>query len=117
MLLAEEYRQTGPREAPPVTVSRVNSAVEEQRVKLRFAGASCQSEEPWSTVAMVTSRDGEGEQTQDAAGECSHEVSVHCHLSSRRFPGGALNVLFLCFLHFMEKFSSMRTQSDSRAHL
>lgn len=65
------------------------------------------------------------------------------HLSSSRFPGGALNVLFcgekvdwttlslthhlkasrtmcflrgqaqltLCFLHFMEKFSSMRTQS------
>lgn len=113
-MLADEYRQTGPREAPPVTVSGVNSAVEEQRVKLRFAGASCQSEEPWSTVAMVTSRNGEGEPLQDAA---AHEVSVHCHLSSRRFPGGALNVLFLCFLHFMEKFSSMRTQSDSRAHL
>ena len=29
-------------------LSGVNSAVEEPRVKLRFAGASCRSEEPWS---------------------------------------------------------------------
>ena len=51
----------------------VNSAVEEQRVKLRFSGASCQSEEPWSAVAMVTGRRGRGEALQDVAGECLHE--------------------------------------------
>lgn len=58
--VSEEYRQTGLREvwAPPVTVSGVNSAVEEQRLKLRFTGASCQSEEPRSTGAMVTCRLG-----------------------------------------------------------
>lgn len=46
--------------ALPVAVSGgwVNSAAEEQRVKLRFAGASCQSEETRSTVAMVTSGGG-----------------------------------------------------------
>lgn len=109
MVLADEYCQTGLREVTGVLQSQclvgVNSAVEGQRVKLRFAGASCQSEQPWSSVAMVTS---------EVVGR-PHEVSVPfrpiCSLE------GPLNVLFLCFLHFMEKFSSMSTQSDSRAHL
>lgn len=59
MVLADEYCQTGLREVTGVLQSQclvgVNSAVEGQRVKLRFAGASCQSEQPWSSVAMVTS--------------------------------------------------------------
>lgn len=59
MVLADEYCQTGLREVTRVLQSQclvgVNSAVEGQRVKLRFAGASCQSEQPWSSVAMVTS--------------------------------------------------------------
>lgn len=61
VVLADEYCQTGLREASVTGVLQsqclvgVNSAVEGQRVKLRFAGASCQSEQPWSSVAMVTS--------------------------------------------------------------
>lgn len=59
MVLADKYCQTGLREVTGVLQSQclvgVNSAVEGQRVKLRFAGASCQSEQPWSSVAMVTS--------------------------------------------------------------
>ena len=35
---------------------QVEQLDEEQRGKLRFMGASCQSEEAWSTVAAVTSR-------------------------------------------------------------
>lgn len=61
--LSDEYRHTGLREVSVTELLQsqrrgVNSAAEEQRVKLRFTGASCQSEEPWSTVAMVTSRGG-----------------------------------------------------------
>lgn len=59
VVLADKYCQTGLREVTGVLQSQclvgVNSAVEGQRVKLRFAGASCQSEQPWSSVAMVTS--------------------------------------------------------------
>lgn len=58
MLLAAEYHQTGTGKLSlpsSRSMEEINSAAEEQRVKLRFAGASCQSEENRSTVAMVTS--------------------------------------------------------------
>lgn len=77
--------------APAVTVSGVNSAVEEQRVKLRFTGASCQSEEPWSTVAMVTSR----RRRRVPAGWCrwmSQEITANC-VTCR--PSGSLGGLWM----------------------
>lgn len=43
-------------------------------MKLRFTGASCQSEEPWSTVAVVTR--GGGELLLDVAGEHLEEIKT-----------------------------------------
>lgn len=71
-MLADKYCQTGLREVTGVLQSQclvgVNSAVEGQRVKLRFAGASCQSEQPWSSGYQR----GGGKACENAAGESSN---------------------------------------------